>query len=203
MEAERPKSFTPRARKFERPEGGPDGLTDAVEGELGNGCIIVRCDCCLAMDGGGRPPPEATTSGEFRRRGSIVLPVFLTGRRRRNVHRQEAKEWQKPRWLDSNHDDLGRETNHRVRPYSHHLYLRSHKQVQCIWCCKSSRWPWQTRCTWSTKEIRICDTRIDACYACKMYLHTFHIVLLVRDQQFTRLQPPLRYDLERHKTPSR
>jgi hypothetical protein len=35
MEAERPKSFTPRARKFERPEGGPDALTDAVEGELG------------------------------------------------------------------------------------------------------------------------------------------------------------------------
>lgn len=57
-------------------------MTDAVEGELGNGCIIVRCDCCLAMDGG-RPPPEATTSGELRRRGSIVLPVFLTGRRRR------------------------------------------------------------------------------------------------------------------------
>lgn len=92
MEAERPKSFTPRARKFERPEGGPDALTDAVEGELGNGCIIVR-DCCLAMDGGGRPPPpEATTSGELRRRGGIVLPVFLAGRRRRDVHRREAKE---------------------------------------------------------------------------------------------------------------
>jgi len=68
MEAERPKSFTPRARKLERPEGGPDAFTDAVEGELGNGCIIVRCDCCLAMDGGRPPPPVATPSGELRRR---------------------------------------------------------------------------------------------------------------------------------------
>lgn len=91
MEVERPKSFTPRARKFERPEGGPDALTDAVEGELGNGCIIVRCDCCLAT-GGGRLPPEVTTSGELRRLGGIVLPVFLTGRRRcRDVHRREAR----------------------------------------------------------------------------------------------------------------
>lgn len=181
-------------------------MTDAVEGELGNGCIIVRCDCCLAMDGGGGgggPPPEATTSGELRRRGGIVLPVFLTGRRRRDVHRREAKEWQKSRWLDSNHDDFGRETNHRVRPYSHHLYLGSHKQVQCIWCCKSRRWPWQTGCSWPTKEVRICNTRIDAYYARKMYLHIFYIVLLARHRPFTRLQPSVWYNLERCKTPSR
>ena len=75
------------------------------------------------------------TSGELRRPGGIVLPVFLAGRRR-DARRQEQEEWQKSR-VGSNHDELGTEKNHCVWPHPQHLHLRTHKQIRGIWRRKS------------------------------------------------------------------